>query len=116
MTSETPAAVTMTVRQWQYIDAVIDNTVAVAAVDGPRKHVRRGQAVRQAGWDQLAPGGGDWPADDLVIAVTLPPALWGFIAKQLDRWADVEEQDDGGETDGQNLRDLRQLVLGQLPA
>ena len=112
MADETPKTVTMTVREWQYIDAVIDNTVSIAAVDGPREHVDQGQAVRQAGWDQLVPDGGDWPPDDEEARVTLSPAQWHFVAQQLDEWADVEDEDLDG--DSGPLRRIREHVLTQL--
>jgi hypothetical protein len=47
--------VELTTRQWQIIDATMDNEVSVEAQNGdPRGVVDSGHQVRVAGWDQVA--------------------------------------------------------------
>ncbi|MBM0231891.1 hypothetical protein JNW91_08495 [Micromonospora sp. STR1_7] len=82
----------MTVRQWQIVDATVDNEVDTAIMNGkPGHYIALGKSVRQAGWDQLVRGGEGWPAGDKVITITLTVQQWVFVTETLEFWADVED-------------------------
>jgi hypothetical protein len=90
--------VRLTTRQWQIIDATIDDEVSVEAESGdPRGIVELGSGVREAGWDQVAhwtpgvPGSGRWPPDDQAVIVTLTRDGWALVDSALRRWAGVSE-------------------------
>lgn len=53
--------VQMPARIWAGIDAGVDNVVSLAAVDGHEQAVRVGEAIREAGWDQVPWANGEWP-------------------------------------------------------
>ncbi|TDB73611.1 hypothetical protein [Micromonospora sp. KC723] len=108
--------VTMTTRQWQIIDATIDNEVDMAVTNGdPQQHVAElGRSIRQAGWDQLIGADGEWPPVDEVVSVTLSGPQWELVTESLENWASVSD-DLGQHDDAQRGRLIRTLVKGQLP-
>jgi hypothetical protein len=84
--------VELTTRQWQIIDATMDNEVSVEAQNGDlRGVVDSGHQVRVAGWDQVAcrtpgvPGSGSWPPDGQVVSVTLSSEQWTVVNRRYDR-------------------------------
>jgi len=89
--------VTMSVGDWQLIDATVDNSVSIAAVDGDELCVTTGRRVRQAGWTASAShplvkhGVLGWPPVDVPITIYLPVEDWSFVLAELARWAAVSE-------------------------
>jgi hypothetical protein len=77
----------MTTRQWQVIDAVVDNEVVTRAEEGDEHFADIGLRVREAGWDQVIGESGSWPPDDHVVTVILPLDQWGLVVSSLDSWA-----------------------------
>lgn len=102
-------ALIMLVEDWLFIDGTIDNTVAIAAVDGPDSAVEQGHSIREAGWaatrahPRNKDGWGGWPPIDDEITVALPPAAWRFVVQELYRWEQVMA--DGGEGVGADSGD-----------
>ncbi|MCO4237651.1 hypothetical protein [Pseudarthrobacter raffinosi] len=92
-------ALTMSVEDWLFIDGTIDNTVAIAAVDGAETVVGQGHAIRAAGWaatrahPRNKDGWGGWPPTDDEITVALPPPAWRFVVDELYRWERVMADD-----------------------
>jgi hypothetical protein len=80
-------SVELPARLWSTIDATVDNTIAMACVDGEEEVVRIGQKIRQAGWDQMPWVDGAWPPMDQVITITLSGSQWRFA---MDEVADHE--------------------------
>lgn len=84
------------VRDWLFIDASIDNTVAIAAQDGDERTAAEGYAIRETGWKaarghpKAAEGFGGWPPEDEDLTMDLPAEAWGFIVSQLRRWDGVD--------------------------
>ena len=107
-------AVTMTLREWQYVDAVMDNTASMAAVNGRRQQESLARSIRQAGWDQVQGTDKVWPDKGVQTRVSLPFASWRFVTQQLDHWAEIEA--DVEEHGGEHLRSLCDLIRSQLPA
>ena len=84
--------IALPVRDWTFIDATIDNTVAVAAQSGELPTAAYGFALREAGWEaarnhpksvQSAAG---WPPENEELTLDLPVEAWKFIVDQLRRW------------------------------
>lgn len=107
---------TMTVRQWQIIDAILDNEVDTAVMNGdPQRVVALGRSVRQAGWEQIIGSEEGWPPDEEVISITLAGRQWELVTGSLDRWSVAAEQI--GQSDEAQLgRRIRSAVSAQLPA
>src|SRR4051794_7762171 len=90
--------VTMPVADWLLIDATVDNSVSIAAVDGDEACVVTGSRVRQAGWAASAahPSVDDrssgWPPVDADITIALLGADWRFVVAELARWTAVSER------------------------
>lgn len=104
--------VTMMKREWQVIDAVLDNEVDMAIMNGdPRQVVALGESIRQAGWDQVA--GDDWPPDNKVQSVTLTDSQWKLVTDSLDRWAATSESI-GQVLEAQLKRDIHAVISAQL--
>jgi hypothetical protein len=84
--------VTISVGDWQIIDATIDNSVDIAAEDGAQRVLNQGRRVRNAGWEaaRLHPRSGEglvgWPPADDELSVTLPISAWRFVLDELHRW------------------------------
>ena len=85
------------VQVWQGVDAYVDNTVAIAAVDGAIDAVIAGACVRDAGWRAAAGAGGvaddGWPPSASLLPITLRESHWEWVLSQLHRWS-AEEGDD----------------------
>lgn len=81
-----------TVRQWQTIDATLDNTAAVESVDGGERIADRARGLREIGWVSLRHhrdrglGSMGWPPDDAPLDVCLTCADLVFIREQLEGW------------------------------
>lgn len=103
----------MTTRQWQIIDATIDNEIDTAATSG--RGAELGNSVRQAGWNQIVGTTGVWPPENQVIFITMPGRQWHFVTTALSGWAAVSESLDLHD-DAQLARQIRALVEGQLTA
>jgi hypothetical protein len=84
--------IALSVRDWTFIDATIDNTVAIAAQGGELPIASYGFVLREAGWeavrnDSKSPQGtSGWPPEDEELTLDLPVEAWKFIADQLRRW------------------------------
>jgi hypothetical protein len=95
--------VTISVGDWQIIDATIDNSVDIAAEDGDQRVLDQGRRVRNAGWEaaRLHPRSGEglvgWPPTDDELSITLPIAAWRFVLDELHRWGRVEADLEGGD-------------------
>ncbi|MBO9555982.1 hypothetical protein [Cellulomonas sp.] len=111
--------VTLSVRDWKLIDGTIDNSVALAAVDGDDERSGSGTRVRQAGWaaarshPDVAAGSMGWPLDGASLTVRLPAADWSFVLAEIARWAEVEERLGDVEERDESLR-LAQLLRTNL--
>jgi hypothetical protein len=79
-----PISLRLAARVWATIDAQVDNTISVAAVDGPEESVRMGQAIRYAGWVQVPWVDEDWPPMDQQIAITLTREQWEFALVEVE--------------------------------
>ena len=112
-----PIVIAMRVEDWQIIDGTIDNTVAMAAVDGDNPSVENGQNVRQAGWDaarvhpRVEAGWGDWPPQGDEISIVLPLAAWRFVVGELHRWDLV---DDSVEIRDPSMPESQSLAIARL--
>lgn len=95
MTDDRADAVVLTVRQWQTIDAALDNTASTAAQDGDVDTVQRARGLREHGWllarahPRTSDGQLGWPPLDDVFHIDLDPIEWQFVRAQLERWAAV---------------------------
>jgi hypothetical protein len=76
-------SVELPARLWSAIDATVDNTIAMAGVDGEEEVVRIGQKIRQAGWDQVPWVDGAWPPMDQIITITLSGSQWRFAMDEV---------------------------------
>ena len=87
--------VTISVGDWQIIDATIDNSVDMAAEDGDQRVLDQGRRVRNAGWEaaRLHPRSGEglvgWPPTDDELSVTLPITGWRFVLDELHDGAEL---------------------------
>ncbi|MEU6206949.1 hypothetical protein ABZ814_25555 [Micromonospora musae] len=108
--------VTMTVRQWQIIDATLDNEVDTAVMNGDPEHVvALGRNVRQTGWEQVVGSAEQWPPDDEMTSITLIGVQWELVTGSLERWSDIAER--AGQSDDAQLgRRICADVSAQLPA
>lgn len=113
-------AVRLTTRQWQIIDAHIDNEISVETVDGDNRRVIdtavkiREQGWRQvAGWTPGAAGTASWPPDDQAVTVRLTGHEWDLVTESLSRWSRVEEEI-GDDQQAATSRAIRDLVIAQL--
>ena len=66
----------MPVDIWAGIDGEVDNVVSMAVVDGDEHVVRVGQAIREAGWEQVPWVDGQWPPMDQVLPICLSRGQW----------------------------------------
>lgn len=100
----------MSVKDWQWLDATIDNTVAMAAVDGDDRAVEQGRRIRSAGWEaarvhpRSKAGWAGWPPVDDKLAVSLSVSDWYFAIQELRRWDQIARQTSGSEQDQAELR------------
>jgi hypothetical protein len=79
---EEPITLRMTARIWAGIDASVDNVVSLAVVVGDEQAASIGQAIREAGWDQVPWMNGNWPPMDQIISIRLTRARWQFAADE----------------------------------
>jgi hypothetical protein len=111
--------VKLTTRQWQVIDAVVDNEVNTRAEEGDADFVNTGRGVREAGWDQVAhwtpgtPGSGTWPPVEQIVTVTLTSDQWSLVVLSLDIWAEISQDTDNHEN-ALAPRAIRLLVSAQV--
>lgn len=87
---------TLPVHDWPFIDATVNNTVAIAAQNGDESTAEQGLAVRETGWaaarrhPRVTQGWAGWPPEDDVLTVDLPAESWRFVIGQLRRWDQVD--------------------------
>jgi hypothetical protein len=111
--------ITMTVGDWQIIDATMDNSVDIAAEDGNQRVLDQGRRVRKAGWEaaRLHPRSGEglvgWPPTDDELSVTLPITAWRFVLDELHRWDRVEADSEGS---NQEKPESRSFAIGRFLA
>jgi hypothetical protein len=97
--SPSPAvdARTFLVRDWQRIDATMDNTGAVERVDGDPARAETAGRVREEGWRAIdahpdaGAGRVGWPPDESELTIRLDAPTWAFVVEELRRWGDVEQ-------------------------
>lgn len=88
--------IALEVRDWLFIDATIDNTVAIAAQKADESTAEQGLAVRETGWaaarrdPRVDQGWAGWPPADDDLAIDLPAESWRFVIGQLRRWDQVD--------------------------
>jgi hypothetical protein len=87
-------AVELITRQWQVIDAVVDNEVNTRAEEGDERFVDVGLSVRQAGWDQVMGESSSWPSDDRIVTMILSPDQWGLVTAALDGVISIRTHED----------------------
>lgn len=92
--------------QWKVVDATMDNTGSIAAVDGETRVSGRTSAIRAAGWeatghiDRPYMDRGEWPPPAALhsepVTISLSTEDWVFVLEELSRWSEVggEESDD----------------------
>lgn len=103
---------TMSVGDWQIVDATVDNSVDIAAEDGNHRVLDQGRRVRHAGWEaaRLHPRSGEglvgWPPTDDELSVTLPITAWRFVLDELHRWDRVEAELEGNDQERPESRSL----------
>ena len=103
---------TMSVGDWQIVDATVDNSVDIAAEDGNHRVLDQGRRVRHAGWEaaRLHPRSGEglvgWPPTDDELSVTLPITAWRFVLDELHRWDRVEAEFEGNDQERPESRSL----------
>ncbi|BCL14243.1 hypothetical protein GCM10017556_19820 [Micromonospora sagamiensis] len=75
----------MTIRQWQIIDATIDNEVDSNITGGdPRGVVPLGKSIREAGWDQATDASRAWrPCLPYSARIARPDNNWVSEASWL---------------------------------
>ena len=84
------------VKDWQIIDAVIDNSIAVDVVEGEVVTAMRGSVVRDAGWPASFHKGGDrfeygWQPGNVILEIEVSGDHWAFVLEQLERWRQVDD-------------------------
>jgi len=87
---------TMTVRDWLLIDATMDNVRWEANQQGRTQDAAAANAVRRAGWNQVAthrPANGGWPPTDSTTQVELSAKQWRLAAEGIEYWASIEDED-----------------------
>lgn len=87
--------------QWKFIDATIDNTGSMAAVDLETEVSDRTAAIRRIGWeatehvDKPSMDRGEWPPPEALhsepVTVAISRDDWQFVLDELDRWSRVGE-------------------------
>lgn len=50
-----PVQISMSVKDWQWLDATIDNSVVIASVDSDDRAADQGRRIRSAGWRDPVP-------------------------------------------------------------
>lgn len=89
--------ITMTVKDWVFIDATVDNTVPIAAQGGDAATAASGYAIRESGWEasrshpKAEQGLVGWPPEDEELTLDLPVEAWRFVIDQLRRWDRVDD-------------------------
>lgn len=97
--------ISMTWAQWKFIDATLDNTGSMAAVDLDTAVADRTVAIRCVGWaatehvDKPSTDRGEWPPLEALhsepVSVAISRNDWRFVLDELDRWSQVAEPDTG---------------------
>jgi hypothetical protein len=106
-------AVQLTTRQWQVVDAVVDNEVNTRAEEGDERFVAVGLSVREAGWDQVTGETRTWPPDEQIATVTLSLEQWGLVVSSLDILTSIQINDTTGD-DAEAPRTLREVIFTQV--
>lgn len=110
--SDAPVQLSISVKDWQWLDATIDNAVAMASVAGDEDAVEQGRRIRTAGWEaaRVHPrnkdGWAGWPPVDDDLTVSLSPAAWYFAIQELRRWDQVARKTSSSEAEQAELRGL----------
>jgi hypothetical protein len=112
-----PSTRTFLVRDWQRIDATMDNTGSIAAENGEEALADQAHRVREEGWralhehPQAGLGRAGWPPDDAELTVHLDAPTWAFVCTELRRWAEVERMAlADSRTTARHRRDLRESL------
>lgn len=101
MAGDNTVGISMTWAQWKFIDATIDNTGSMAAVDLDSDVADRTIAIRRIGWaatekvDKPSMDRGEWPPPEALhsepVTVAISRDDWQFVLDELDRWSQVGE-------------------------
>jgi hypothetical protein len=83
MTDDDMIIVELPARLWSAIDATVDNSIALAGVEGEEEVVRTGQEIRRAGWDQVPWVDGAWPPMDQILTIRLSGSQWRFAMDKV---------------------------------
>jgi hypothetical protein len=77
----------LTVRQWQYIDAGLDNDRALAYQnEGSSPETALVESIREAGWEQLSAPSGDWLPETDVVEISLTRLQWMRVQSHVEEW------------------------------
>jgi hypothetical protein len=106
-------AVELTTRQWQVVDAVVDNEVNTRAEEGDERFVDVGLGVRQAGWDQVTGESRTWPSGEQVVTVTLSLEQWGLVVSSLDVLMSIRDDETTG-NDAEAPGVIREMISTQV--
>ena len=87
--------VRLPVRLWQRVDASVDNSMAIDAVNGFSLTLTNGACVRDAGWRASAEFDGErtalgWPAAERELSIVLRREHWEWALDQLNRWSTAD--------------------------
>lgn len=103
MAGDGTVAISMTWAQWKFIDATVDNTGSMAAVDLDSEVVDRTVAIRRIGGeateqiDKPSMDRGEWPPPEALHSESVTVAIsrddWRFVLGELNHWSQVGESD-----------------------
>jgi hypothetical protein len=108
-------AVELTTRQWQVVDAAVDNEVNTRAEEGDERFVDVGLGVRQAGWDQVTGESRTWPPGAQVVTMTLSLEQWGLVVSSLNVLMSIQDDDNTGD-DAATPGAIREMISTQVGA
>lgn len=105
-----PIEVSMSVKDWQWLDGTIDNTVAMDSADGDTGTMEQGRRIRSAGWEaarvhpRSKDGWAGWPPFDEELIISLPATAWHYAIQELRRWDQVARETSSSEAERDELR------------
>jgi hypothetical protein len=86
-------SISLSLRDWLFIDGQMDNTADLAVEDGDDEVAERAHGIREVGWEATGhitrplAAAGCWPPDDETmnqqVSVSLTGEDWRFVVDQL---------------------------------